>query len=343
MKSPLSDLNLSNPVIAAPMAGGATTPELVLAATRSGSLGLLAGGMRPPTLLAGDIAKVRTETDTFGVNLFTPNSVPMDRKRFHEYAEQIQAEAEAYGLDLRAATPIEDDDEFYDKIDLLVSSPVRVVSFTFGIPDSDSIQRLRRAGTVVVQTITSVDEALQAEQSGADVLVVQSSAAGGHSGTLTPEHLPDEVPLTTLVTAIGAATRLPIIAAGGLSTPAEVSDVLHHGADAAMVGTLLLRTNESGTSPIHKAALADPARTDTVRTRAFTGRPARALRNRFTERYSAIAPTGYPALHHLSTPLRRAATTAGDPELMNLWAGTGYRNALPESAEQTLTRLAAPL
>ena len=110
-----------------------------------------------------------------------------------------------------------------------------------------------------------------------------------------------------------------------------------------MIGTLLLRTNESGTSPTHKAALGDPGRTETVVTRAFTGRPARALRNRFTDRYSAIAPLGYPALHHLSTPLRGAATAAGDPELMNLWAGTGFRNAVAEGAGQTLTRLAASL
>jgi NAD(P)H-dependent flavin oxidoreductase YrpB (nitropropane dioxygenase family) len=110
-----------------------------------------------------------------------------------------------------------------------------------------------------------------------------------------------------------------------------------------MVGTLLLRTNESGASTPHKAALVDPTRTETVVTRAFTGRPARALRNRFTDRYSAIAPTGYPALNHLSGPLRSAAAAAGDPELMNLWAGTGFRNAKAEPVANTLTRLAALL
>jgi nitronate monooxygenase len=343
MGSPLAELSLSNPVIAAPMAGGATTPELVIAAARAGSLGLLAGGMRPPELLAGDIGKVRSETDTFGVNLFAPNPMPVDLNRFHDYASYIQTEADAYGVDLRTAEPVEDDDEFHDKVELLVSSPVPVVSFTFGVPDALTIQRLRRAGTVVVQTVTSAQEARHAEQAGADVLVVQSTSAGGHSGTLTPKHLPTAVPLTELIATIRHACHLPLIAAGGLSTSQEVAAVLANGAEAAMVGTLLLRTNESGTSPTHKAALGDPDRTETVVTRAFTGRPARALRNRFTDRYSAIAPLGYPALHHLSTPLRKAATAAGDPELMNLWAGTGFRNAVAEGAGQTLTRLAASL
>ena len=136
MGSPLAELSLSNPVIAAPMAGGATTPELVIAAARTGSLGLLAGGMRPPELLAGDIGKVRSATDTFGVNLFAPNPMPVDLNRFHDYASYIQTEADAYGVDLRTAEPVEDDDEFHDKVDLLVSSPVPVVSFTFGVPDA---------------------------------------------------------------------------------------------------------------------------------------------------------------------------------------------------------------
>ena len=187
MGSPLAELSLSNPVIAAPMAGGATTPELVIAAAQTGSLGLLAGGMRPPELLAGDIGKVRSETDTFGVNLFAPNPMPVDLNRFHDFASYIQTEADSYGVDLRNAEPVEDDDEFHDKVDLLVSSPVPMVSFTFGVPDALTIQRLRRAGTVVVQTVTSANEARHAEQAGADVLVVQSTSAGGHSGTLTPD------------------------------------------------------------------------------------------------------------------------------------------------------------
>jgi NAD(P)H-dependent flavin oxidoreductase YrpB (nitropropane dioxygenase family) len=108
-----------------------------------------------------------------------------------------------------------------------------------------------------------------------------------------------------------------------------------------MVGTALLRSDESGASAVHQAAIADPGRGPTVLTRAFSGRPARGLQNTFTEKYSELAPLGYPALHHLTSGLRKAATAAGNPELAHLWAGTGYRNATTGPAATILTRLAS--
>jgi len=134
---------------------------------------------------------------------------------------------------------------------------------------------------------------------------------------------------------------LPLIAAGGVATPAAVADALRAGAAAVAVGTVLLRADEAGTSAPHRAALADPARERTVVTRAFTGRPARGLRNVFTDRYSELAPLGYPALHHLTSPIRKSSVAANDPERINLWAGTGFREATAEPAGRILDRLAA--
>ena len=133
-----------------------------------------------------------------------------------------------------------------------------------------------------------------------------------------------------------------MIAAGGIADAAGVAAAIAAGADAVAVGTLLLRADEAGTSATHRAALADPARAGTVLTRAFSGRPARGIRNEFTDRYSAVAPYGYPALHYLTSPMRRAAAAAGDPERLHLWAGTGYRHATAEPAAAILRRLAAP-
>ncbi len=172
---------------------------------------------------------------------------------------------------------------------------------------------------------------------------MQAASAGGHYGTLTPLQLPPPLPLLDLIAAVRAASRLPIVAAGGISTSSEVASALDAGAAAVMVGTVLLRCAKAAPRPSTGRRLADPDRGDTVVTRAFTGRPARALPNRFIEQYSAAAPSGYPALHHLTGPLRRAATAAGDPELVNLWAGTGYRAATDEPAGVILARLAAAL
>ncbi|MEO3810275.1 nitronate monooxygenase [Sphaerisporangium sp. B11E5] len=339
MASPLTALGVSAPVLAAPMAGGPSTPALVTAAARADGLGFLAGGYKPADALARQIAEVRSTGVSFGVNLFAPNPVPVDPEAFRRYARTIAPEAEAYGIDVLSAGVVEDDDRWADKIDLLLSTPVPVVSFTFGIPEPAVLAALRAAGTVIVQTVTSPAEARQAAEAGADMLTVQASAAGGHSGTLTPQHIPASIPLPDLLAQVRQAVSLPLVAAGGLATPADVSAALRAGATALAVGTVLLRADEAGTSPPYRAALADPARHRTVVTRAFTGRPARALHNTFTDRYTDLAPPGYPALHHLTSPLRKAATAAGDPERINLWSGTGHRHATAEPAAQILRRL----
>lgn len=338
----LSDLGIALPILAAPMAGGPTTPALVTAAARAGGLGFLAGGYKSPRTLAEQIQAVRVEGVPFGVNLFAPNPVPVSGEAYRAYARLMQAEADAYGLELPGAEsePAEDDDRWRDKIDLLLDAAAPWVSFTFGIPHQDAVSALRKAGSAVLQTVTSIDEARQAAEAGADALIVQGAAAGGHSATLTPQRPIEPVALPELVGRVRGAVTLPIIAAGGIATREAVADVLRAGAQAAMVGTVLLRTEESGASAVHQAALADPAFATTAVTRAFTGRPARALRNYFIDRYEPLAPLGYPALHHLTGPLRKAAAAAGDTRLIHLWAGTGYRHAQTGPVSEVFQRLA---
>jgi nitronate monooxygenase len=338
VRGALAELGLTNPVWAAPMAGGPTVPALVGAARRAGALGFLAAGYKPVEALAEQVAAARVDGEVFGVNLFAPNPLPVDPAEFRRYAELIQPEAEPYGIDLRTAEPVNDDDAWAAKVDLLAADPVPVVSFTFGVPDRTVITALRRAGSVTVQTVTTVDEAGLAEEAGVDVLAVQAAAAGGHSATLTPREPIADVPLPTLLAAIHERTRLPLIGAGGIGTAADVTAALHAGADAVMVGTALLRSDESAASAVHKAALARGG--ETVLTRAFTGRPARGLRNRFIDRYDASAPYGYPAINHLTSALRRAAAAAGNPDPINLWSGTGHRGATADPATTILTRLA---
>jgi hypothetical protein len=215
MKAPLSSLGLACPVLAAPMSGGPMTPALVTAAARAGSLGFLAGGYKTPALLQQQIAEVREQTPTFGVNLFAPNPVPVDPGEFRRYAAAVQAEASQYGLQLEGTDPVENDDAWSAKVDLLVSDPVPVVSFTFGLPGPSVVTALKRAGTLIIQTVTSAGEARLAAEAGADALAVQALAAGGHSGTLTPQRLPAAVPLPELAASVADATGLPVVAAGG--------------------------------------------------------------------------------------------------------------------------------
>ncbi|WP_293048957.1 nitronate monooxygenase [Mycobacterium sp.] len=338
----LAQFEMSIPLVAAPMSGGPTTPAMVSAATRAGALGMLAAGYKTVEAIEGEIKAVRAEGIPFGINVFAPNPVPVDPQRYRAYAAIVQADADRFGVTL-PPQPIEDNDGFDEKIELLLDDPVPMVSFTFGIPPRDVIAALRRVRSVVVQTVTTADEAAQAHDAGVDMLAVQAADAGGHSATLSPLRPVTPVPIVDLVKQVVATVPLPVIATGGLATPGAVAEVIRAGAAAAAVGTVLLRATESGASATHQAALANPAYTETVLTRAFTGRPARGLRNAFIDAHEAEAPTGYPAIHHLTSPLRKAAAAAGKPDFVHLWAGTGFRHAAVEPATDILRRLASDL
>lgn len=332
--------------MAAPMAGGVSTPELVLAAADAGALGMLAAGYKSAEQMAAEVQRVTAATELFGVNVFAPNPLPIDRGAFAAYRSELAADAAALNVEL-VPEPVEDDDDWAAKVDWLVANPVPLVSFTFGVPDAATVTRLRRAGSVVAQSVTSPAEARLAVAAGVDALVVQVSAAGGHSATLTPAEPVAGVALPELVGAVRGVVDVPIVAAGGVASAADVAGALAAGADLVSVGTALMLADEAGTNAPHRAALRDraadalsagDAAAATVVTRAFSGRPARGLRNAFTEAH-ADAPLGYPAIHHLTSPLRKAAAAAGDASRLHLWAGTGFAAAREAPAREILRGL----
>jgi NAD(P)H-dependent flavin oxidoreductase YrpB (nitropropane dioxygenase family) len=339
---PIDDLGLALPVLAAPMAGGPTTVELVLAAADAGALGFVAGGYRSPDELAAQVAAVSGRTASYAVNLFAPAPLPVDPAEYAAYREVLLPLADRLEVEL-PVEPIEDDDHWRAKVDVLAVARPPVVSFTFGLPDPATVGALHRAGCALLQTVTTVEEARLATDAGLDGLVVQGAAAGGHSGTFTPVQPIVERPLASLVRDVRAVSRLPVVAAGGLVRPDDVAATIAAGAAAVAVGTALLLAPEAGTSGANRLALRDPGRGPTRFTRAFTGRPARGVPNAFMDAYDDLAPLGYPALHHLTTPIRRASAAPGDCEQVNTWAGTGFGEILDQPAATTLRALAARL
>jgi nitronate monooxygenase len=339
MTRSVNPLGSSLPLVAAPMAGGPTTVRLATAATDAGAFAFLAGGYKTPEALAAEITELRGTTESFGVNLFAPNLAPIGEAEYRRYADLLQADADRYSLDLSGIPLRSDDDRWQDKLELLLSDPVPVVSVTFGLPRPADTAALHRAGSRLLVTVTTVDEARAASEAGADALVVQGSDAGGHNGTHDPLRQIAPTRTDDLTRAVIAATGLPVVAAGGVDGPRAVAALLDAGAAAVAVGTLLLRTDESGASRTHQDSLVDPAFTSTVITRAFTGRYARGVRNRFIDEHEADAPAGYPAIHHLTRDLRRAAAAAGDPHRLHLWAGTGYRSARTGPARAVIENL----
>jgi nitronate monooxygenase len=326
---------LQRRIVVAPMAGGPSTTALVIAAAWAGALGFLAAGYKSPGAMAAEIAAVRAATaGPFGVNVFVPGPPCPDAEALARYLDSLGPKAT-----LGDATW--DDDAFDGKIAALLANPPAVASFTFGCPAAGVISALRAAGSAVVITVTSPDEALMAAQAGADALCVQGYEAGAHRGTFVNDDAPGrDRGLLSLIGEVAAVTGLPQIAAGGIMDARQVRAVLAAGAVAAQCGTAFLRSPESGAHPLHKAALADPRYTATTLTRAFSGRPARGLVNKFVLDHED-APAAYPEINNATRPLRAAAAASGDTERMSLWAGQGYRAAAELPAPEIIERLSA--
>jgi nitronate monooxygenase len=314
--------SLESPIVGAPMAGGPSTPELAAAVSAAGGLGFLAAGYKSAGQLAAQIQRARELTSApVGVNLFVVEPVEPDPAALQAYRVALEPEAQRLGVTL--GTPRWDDDGWAGKLEVVLDLQPEVVSFTFACPDADVLGRLTAAGITTMVTVTTAAEARIAEARGARALSVQGPGAGGHRATFDQSATPTQAPLGSTVEEIVAGTGLPVVAGGGIATAGEVAGLLSRGAVAAQVGTALLLADEAGTNALHREALTGGRFTSTTPTRAFTGRLARGLTNRFITAHPD-APVGYPHLHHLTAPVRAAAVAQHDADTAHLWAGTGF-------------------
>ncbi len=334
------DRLLRTPLVVAPMAGGPSTPELVAAVGAGGGLGFLAAGYRTAGQLAQDIAATRRlGAEPFGVNLFVPRPPSADPEALERYLAELGPEADRFGVALGAARW--EDDDWTAKLAILLADPVRVVSFTFGCPPAEVVARLQDAGSAVVVTVTTPEEALEAGSAAPDALCVQGAEAGGHQSAFADATAPDEsVVLLERLAEVAKVTTLPLLGAGGLATGADIAAVLAVGGVAAQLGTAFLCCPESGTSGVHRSALLGGGFSTTALTRAFSGRWARGLANRFMAAHPA-APAAYPEVHHATLPIRRASAAAGDPDAVSLWAGTGFAQCRSLPAAELVAQLVA--
>jgi nitronate monooxygenase len=323
---------LEHPIVQAPMGGGPSTPELAAAVADAGGLGFLAAGYRTPDAVRSDVAALRALSDRpFGVNLFAPPGPSPDTGAVAAYAESLSGEGEL-------GEPRHDDDWWEGKLELVADERVPVVSFTFGCPAADVVGRLHDAACAAWVTVTTAGEAVVARDAGADALVVQGAEAGGHRASFD-DSAPGDVGLLALLQLVGAAVPgAALVATGGIATGRGVAAVLAAGAAAAQIGTAFMLTPEAATSPAHRAALGGDAPTGL--TRAFTGRTARGIVNRFMREHDADAPSAYPDVHHVTAKMRAAARERGDADGFNLWAGQAYGLATEEPAGDLVRRLA---
>lgn len=335
-------LGLTHPIIQAPMAGGATTVELVAAVCEAGALGFLGCAYSSPDDIRRTAAAVRAQTERpFGINLFAPLAPlepPPDPSRAIAALSKAHADL---GLP-PPSPPRQVATAFDDQLGAVLDSDASVFSFTFGLPSPPTLEAVRNRGLVIAGTATTVNEAIALEAAGVDAVIAQGSEAGAHRGTFDTTFDAGMVGTLSLVPQVVDAVSVPVIASGGIMDGRGVAAALVLGAQAAQLGTAFLTCPESGIPDAHKRAILAAREHATRVTRAFSGRPARALVNELMDRLDAepdaILP--FPLQNALTRPLRSAAAEQGRAEYLSLWAGQGVRLARDLPAAELVAEIA---
>jgi nitronate monooxygenase len=332
------------PVIQGPMAGGACTPELVAAVSNAGALGALPCSLLAPSTIEEQVARIRTLTDRpFMLNFFVQGKPAPSAEELSAAAELLRPVWESLGWQA-LPVPTKWCEDFGAQFETLINLRPAVVSFTFGILDSSQVERLHAAGILVIGTVTTVEEALAWQAIGADAVVASGIEAGGHRGTFIGRQEDATLPAQELWPAVVAAVDIPVIAAGGIMTGADIKRALALGARAVQMGTAFLVTDEAALHPAYKARLLS-GEGQTRLTRSFSGRYARGIENRFMRQMASVEPLvpPYPIQNALTGSIRAAAAKSGDTEWMSMWAGTEFARARPMPAGKLIELLASEL
>ena len=344
----LNTLDLTYPIVQAPMAG-ATTPELAATVSNFGGLGSLGGGTTAPEVLNDQINTLKTLTNRpFMINLMVlseHDSTTLD--------SEIPAWLSNYYQEnnIEMALPKHPALSFADQLQVLYDNPVPVASFTFGIISAEQVQRLQSLGTRVIGTANHPLEAKAWADIGVDAVCVQGLEAGGHRGGWLTQSANDPLGLLTLISQTRAYTDIPLIAAGGIMTGQAIKAIRNAGAELAQIGTAFLTTDKCGINDIYKQALLDASENkrsaETRLTRLFSGKQARSLLNNYLRNFaqyeSAYDLPPYPQLNAMTTFMRANANKNLDAEHQSLWAGQGVALVRQERTVELLERVVKDL
>ena len=339
-------LGLEHPILQAPMAGGPTTVDRVAAVSEAGGLGSFGAAYNTPEQILEHSAQLRRRTKRpFGINLFAPLPQPPTSDPA-PMVRAISAYHEELGLP-PPKPPAWSGDPFEEQLAAVLESGAALFSVTFGTLPPSAISALKERGILVVGTATTVEEAQTLERRGVEAVVAQGSEAGGHRGTFAGPFESAMVGTMALVPQVVDAVEVPVIASGGVMDGRGVAAAMALGAQAVQMGTAFLTCDEAGAAAEHKEAILT-AREDTTRvTRAFSGRPARGIVNRFVaeieEAGTHSEPLPFPLQNALTRELRKAAGRQGNAEFLSLWAGQGVRMSRRMSARELVELISREL
>jgi nitronate monooxygenase len=337
-------LGIELPIIQAPMAG-VQGSALAVAVSNAGGLGSLPAALLGPDALRQELAAIRAQTDKpFNVNFFCHTPQTTDAQREAAWRELLAPYYEEFGIAITTNADRGGRAPFSTEIaDVLDEFRPAVVSFHFGLPSSGLFTRVKSWGSKVLSSATTVDEARWLESRGVDAIIAQGFEAGGHRGMFLSDDVTTQLGTLALVPQIVAVVKTPVIAAGGIADAKGVRAALSLGAVGVQVGTAYLLCPETSTSALHRAALKSSAAAHTALTNVFTGRPARAIVNRFVKEVGPInsAAPAFPLAAAAVTPLRSHAESVGSGDFSPLWCGQNAVGCREISAAQLTRELAA--
>lgn len=337
-------LKIPHPIIQAPLAGGGDTSDLVAAVSNAGGLGFIGAAYLSPQQIAEAGQAVQAKTSRpFGINLFAPTPTPGPNVSLEEALQRLVPYYSELGLPA-PTDPGKAAFGFAEQLAAALETRASVFSFTFGILPADAIAAVKAKGMFVMGTATTVTEAVELEKAGVDAVVTQGSEGGGHRGTFSGDFSAGMVGTMALVPQVVDAVRVPVIASGGIMDGRGIAAALALGAAAVQLGTAFLTCKESGIPEAYKQAITSAREDQTRITRAFSGRPARGIVNRFMNEMESSEETAqkipaFPVQNALTRPLRTAAGKQGRAEFLSLWAGQGLRLARRQSATELIARL----
>lgn len=328
------------PIVQAPLAG-ASTPEMVIAASEAGGLGSLPGAMLSVEQMRAALDQIRAATRRpINLNFFVHAAPAPNAEAQSRWKDSLKHYYLELGLNPAAPTPAAGRAPFdasYCKV--VEDYRPEVVSFHFGLPSPELLARVQRTGAKVIGSATTVAEARWLDERGVDAVIAMGVEAGGHRGNFLTHDMASQVGTIALVPQVVDAVRVPVIAAGGIADPRGVRAAFALGASAVQIGTAYLRTPEARISPLHRRALEGARDDGTALTNLFTGRPARGLYNRLMREagpLSSVAPA-FPTAGAALTTLKSAAEAQGKDDFSSLWAGQAAPLALRMSS-YALTR-----
>jgi len=336
----LSRFHLTLPIIQAPMAGGASTPKLVATVSNKGGLGSLAAGYLDAAATRKLIQDTKALTNKpISVNLFVPQQPEYSETKINSSHALLQAYRTELGINTPPSLQRADFfKNFQDQIQVLIAQQISIVSFTFGLPDSDTLNLLKNSGISIFATATTVNEAIAAEKIGCDLIVAQGSEAGGHRGTFLHPVKNSLIGTMALVPQLIDAVNIPVIAAGGIMDGRGLAAAVTLGASAAQMGTAFLTCEESGIHPKYKEEVLKSNEESTGLTKAFTGKMARGINTKLIndlEPYQETLPD-YPLQNAVTQDIRQEAAKQARPEFMFLLAGQGTRLSKLQTASQLM-------